>query len=129
MDYGIEVVNLTKTYDSFTAVKEVSFAVKRGEVLGLVGPNGAGKTTTLRALAGIHPPTEGTIRICGADLLESPVEAKRHLAFMPDEPRLFDYLTVEEHLQFVARLYQAQDFRSRMEPLLHEFDLIDKRKA
>src|SRR5207247_10171117 len=63
--------------------------------LGLVGPNGAGKTTTLRALAGIHPPTEGTVRICGADLIESPVEAKRHLAFMPDEPRLFD--RSEEH--------------------------------
>ena len=70
MDYGIEVNGLTKNYDSFVAVKDFSFAVKRGEVLGLVGPNGAGKTTTLRALAGIHPPTEGTIRICGFDLRE-----------------------------------------------------------
>ncbi len=129
MDYGIEVVNLTKTYDSFVAVKDFSFAVKRGEVLGLVGPNGAGKTTTLRAIAGIHPPTEGQIRICGADLRNDPVAAKRHLAFMPDEPRLFDYLTVEEHLQFVARIYQVEGFRARMEPLLEEFDLADKRKA
>ena len=129
MDYGIEVVNLTKSYDSLVAVKDLSFSVKRGEILGLVGPNGAGKTTTLRAIAGIHPPTEGTIRICGADLQQDPVEAKRHIAFMPDEPRLFDYLTVEEHLQFVARIYQVQDFRTRMEPLLHEFDLADKRKA
>ena len=129
MDYGIEVVNLTKSYDSLVAVKDLSFSVKRGEILGLVGPNGAGKTTTLRAIAGIHPPTEGTIRICGADLRQDPVEAKRHIAFMPDEPRLFDYLTAEEHLQFVARIYQVQDFRTRMEPLLHEFDLADKRKA
>src|SRR5258708_6472118 len=95
MDYGIEVNGLTKHYDSFVAVKDLSFAVKRGEVLGLVGPNGAGKTTTLRALAGIHPPTDGTIRICGFDLRNDAVDAKRHLAFMPDEPRLFDYLTVE----------------------------------
>jgi len=129
MDYGIEVVNLTKTYDSLVAVKDFSFSVKRGEILGLVGPNGAGKTTTLRAIAGIHPPTEGQIRICGADLHDDPVEAKRHLAFMPDEPRLFDYLTVEEHLQFVARIYQVKDVRARMEPLLQEFDLADKRKA
>src|SRR5436305_10685173 len=117
MDYGIEVVNLSKSYDSFVAVKDFSFAVKRGEILGLVGPNGAGKTTTLRAIAGIHPPTEGTIRICGADLRDDPVEAKRHLAFMPDEPRLFDYPTPEEHLQFAARIYQPHDFRSRMAPL------------
>jgi ABC-2 type transport system ATP-binding protein len=129
MDYGIEVVNLTKTYHSLVAVKDFSFAVKRGEVLGLVGPNGAGKTTTLRAIAGIHPPTEGQIKICGADLRDDPVGAKRHIAFMPDEPRLFDYLTVEEHLQFVARIYQVEGVRARMEPLLQEFDLADKRKA
>src|SRR6059058_6444318 len=129
MDYGIEVTGLTKNYDSFVAVKDFSFAVKRGEVLGLVGPNGAGKTTTLRALAGIHPPTDGVVRIGGADLREQPVEAKRHLAFMPDEPRLFDYLTVEEHLQFVARIYGVADFRERMEPLLAELELLDKRRA
>jgi ABC-2 type transport system ATP-binding protein len=129
MDYGIEVSGLTKRYDSLVAVKDLSFAVKRGEVLGLVGPNGAGKTTTLRALAGIHPPSDGTIRICGFDLRNDAVDAKRHLAFMPDEPRLFDYLTVEEHLQFVGRLYQVTSVREKMDPLLNEFELTDKRKA
>ena len=129
VDAGIEVTNLTKSYEALVAVDKLSFSVKRGEVLGLVGPNGAGKTTTLRALAGIHPPTEGSVRICGAELRESPVEAKRHLAFMPDEPRLFDYLTVEEHLQFVARIYGVADFRERMEPLLAELELADKRRA
>jgi ABC-2 type transport system ATP-binding protein len=129
MDYGIEVNGLTKRYDTLIAVKDLSLAVKRGEVLGLVGPNGAGKTTTLRALAGIHPPTDGTIRICGFDLRNDAVDAKRHLAFMPDEPRLFDYLTVEEHLQFVARLYQVTGVREKMDPLLHEFELTEKRKA
>jgi ABC-2 type transport system ATP-binding protein len=126
---SIEVTSLTKTYGDFVAVRDLSFAVKEGEILGLVGPNGAGKTTTLRAIAGIHPPTDGSVRICGHDLREEPVEAKRHLAFMPDEPRLFDYLTVEEHLLFVARLYQVVGVRERMEPLLREFDLLDKRKA
>src|SRR5882762_1642901 len=118
MDYGIEVTGLTKNYDSFVAVKDFSFAVKRGEVLGLVGPNGAGKTTTLRALAGIHPPTDGQVRICGHDISTDGVEAKRNLAFFPDEPRLFDYLTVEEHLEFTAGIYRVPNFKSLADPLL-----------
>ena len=129
MDAGIEVIHLKKTYGDMVAVNDLSFSVRRGEILGLVGPNGAGKTTTLRALAGIHPPTDGRVLICGKDLREDPVEAKRHLAFMPDEPRLFDYLTVEEHLQFVARIYQVSGFREKAEPLLKEFELADKRRA
>jgi ABC-2 type transport system ATP-binding protein len=126
---GIEVTNLTKNYGAVVAVDSLSFSVNRGQILGLVGPNGAGKTTTLRALAGVHPPTDGQIWICGVDLRIDPVDAKRRLAFMPDEPRLFDYLTVEEHLQFVARLYQTEDYRARLEVLLEEFELTDKRKA
>ena len=129
MNQAIDVSGFTKRYGSFTAVDSLSFTVGRGEVLGLVGPNGAGKTTTLRALAGIHPATDGQIRICGLDLRSDAVEAKRHLAFMADEPRLFDYLTVEEHLQFVARIYGVSDFRERLEPLLVELELADKRKA
>lgn len=125
----LEVAGLTKTYDSFVAVRELSFEVKAGEVLGLVGPNGAGKTSTLRALGGIHPPTDGRVQICGFDLREDPVEAKKRLAFFSDEPRLFDYLTVEEHLQFVARLYQVSDAASKMDPLLEEFELTAKRKS
>ena len=88
----IEVTGLIKRYGGFTAVKDLSFAVRPGEVLGLVGPNGAGKTTTLRCLAGIIPATAGTVRIAGQDLTADPVAAKRTLAFFPDEPRLFDYL-------------------------------------
>ena len=126
---GIEVINLTKNYGQVVAVDSLSFTVSEGQILGLVGPNGAGKTTTLRAIAGVHPPSDGQVRICGVDLRLDPVNAKRHLAFMPDEPRLFDYLTVEEHLQFVARLYQTVDYRSRLDALLDEFELADKRKA
>ena len=127
--HPIEVVSLTKNYGDFAAVKDLSFTVKEGEILGLVGPNGAGKTTTLRALAGIHPPSSGQIRIKGFDIREEGVDAKRHLAFFPDEPRLFDYLSVDEHMQFIGRLYSIPDFRRNIEPLLTEFDLLDKRKA
>ena len=101
----IEVRELTKLYGSFMAVAGITFDVGPGEVLGLVGPNGAGKTSTLRCLAGIMAPSRGTVQVCGHDIQASPVAAKRELAFIPDEPHLFDYLTVQEHLRFIARLY------------------------
>ncbi len=125
----IAVHDLTKLYGTLPAVSELSFDVAPGEVLGLVGPNGAGKTTTLRSIAGIIRPTRGRIVIGGHDLEQHPVAAKALLAFMPDEPRLFDYLTVEEHLRFVARLYGVVDVDTRAPALLHELELEDKAKA
>ena len=122
----IEVTGLDKQYGTFAAVGNLSFTVRPGEVLGLVGPNGAGKTTTLRCVAGIIPPSAGQIRIGNCDLLSDPVSAKRLLAFFPDEPRLFDYLTVRQHLAFVARIYGVADHRTIAEPLLEEFEIADK---
>ncbi len=122
----IEVSGLAKRYGDFTAVRELSFTVQPGEVLGLVGPNGAGKTSTLRCLAGIIPPNAGTIRIAGHALATDPLPAKRCLAFFPDEPRLFDYLTVRQHLTFVARLYGVTDHEPRATALLDELELAEK---
>jgi ABC-2 type transport system ATP-binding protein len=122
----IEVLALSKRYGDFPAVKDLSFAVRPGEVLGLVGPNGAGKTSTLRCLAGIIPATSGTIRIAGHDIATDPVAAKRALAFFPDEPRLFDYLTVRQHLNFVARVYGVADYEALARPLLEELEIADK---
>jgi ABC-2 type transport system ATP-binding protein len=122
----IEVQGLSKRYGEFAAVRDLSFAVGAGEVLGLVGPNGAGKTSTLRCLAGIIPATAGVIRLAGIDLAADPVAAKRTLAFFPDEPRLFDYLTVRQHLNFVARLYGIKDYDTLARPLLEEFEIADK---
>ena len=122
----IQVELLTKLYGGFTAVNELSFAVQPGEVLGLVGPNGAGKTTTLRCLAGIIPPTRGAVRICDYNLAEHPIEAKRLLGFFTDEPRLFDYLTVWQHLNFVARIYNVADFEPIGRSLLEELEIADK---
>ena len=93
----------------------------------MVGPNGAGKTTTLRSISGIIPPTSGAIRISGHDLAQDPLLAKRSLAFIPDETHLFEYLTVEEHLRFIGRLYRVPDASERIGPLLSELDLSDKR--
>src|SRR5499425_2001284 len=116
----IEIEALTKLYGDFVAVNELSFSVRPGEVMGLVGPNGAGKTTTLRCLSGIIPPTRGLIRICGADLFQDPIAAKKQLAFINDEPRLFDYLTVQQHLNFTARIYQVAHYEALATPLLEE---------
>jgi ABC-2 type transport system ATP-binding protein len=125
----IEVDGLHKLYGNFPAVQGLSFRVTPGEVLGLVGPNGAGKTTTIRSIAGIIIPTSGRISIAGHDLSRDPVAAKTALAFIPDEPHLFEYLTVEEHLRFIARLYQLGDVSDRIPGLLEELDLADKRTA
>lgn len=122
----IDVAGLTKVYGDRAAVKDLSFHVAPGEVLGLVGPNGAGKTTTLRSIAGIIVPTAGSIRIAGHHLAAEPIEAKRRLALIPDEPQLFDYLTVSEHLSFVARLYGVPDAEARGSALLDELELTDR---
>jgi ABC-2 type transport system ATP-binding protein len=118
-----------RTYGDFTAVDDLSFEVRSGEIVGLIGPNGAGKTTTLRALAGILRPTSGRVRIDGFDIVAEPIEAKRRLAFMPDEPHLFEYLTVEEHLQLTARLYGVRDIAARAGVLLDELELRGKERA
>ena len=127
---AIAVEHFGRTYatttGSFTAVDDLSFAVASGEIVGLIGPNGAGKTTTLRSLAGILRPTSGRVRIDGHDLIDDPLEARRRLAFMPDEPHLFEYLTVEEHLRLVARLYGVDDFDRRANVLLDELELKGK---
>jgi ABC-2 type transport system ATP-binding protein len=122
----IEVQGLTKRYGNFTAVRELSFIVRPGEVLGLVGPNGAGKTTTLRCMAGIIPASAGTVRIASNDVATAPIAAKRALAFFADEPRLFEYLTVRQHLGFVARIYGVQDHEAIAQPLLEELEIADK---
>lgn len=122
----IEVSGLFKRYGPFTAVNDLSFTVQPGEVLGLVGPNGAGKTSTLRCLAGIIPASGGEVRIAGHDIRTDPVAAKRALAFFPDEPRLFEYLTVRQHLNFVARIYGVPDHETLAGPLLEELEIMDK---
>jgi ABC-2 type transport system ATP-binding protein len=122
----IEVAGLSKMYGDFAAVRDLSFTVRAGEVLGLVGPNGAGKTTTLRCIAGIIPPSAGRVSIAGCDLSADPLGAKRALAFFPDEPRLFEYLTVNQHLAFVARIYGVENHEAIAKPLLDEFEIANK---
>src|SRR3954464_4508605 len=130
---ALTVDHFSRTYAAaagpFTAVDGLSFIVGSGEIVGLIGPNGAGKTTTLRSLAGILRPTAGRVSIDGPDLIASPIEAKPSLAFMPDEPHLFEYLTVVEHLRLVARLYGVADFEPRAAALIAELELAGKERS
>jgi ABC-2 type transport system ATP-binding protein len=130
---ALTIEHLTRTYAGpggavVTAVNDLSFALAAGEIVGLIGPNGAGKTTTLRSIAGILLPTSGRIAIDGHDIVADAIAAKRRLAFMPDEPHLFEYLTVEEHLRLVARLYGVDDFERRARALIDELELRGKER-
>jgi ABC-2 type transport system ATP-binding protein len=125
----IDCQHLTKAYGAFKAVDDFSFGVGPGEVVGLIGPNGAGKTSTLRCLVGIHAPTTGTIAIDGHDIVTDAVAAKSRIGFMADEPQLFEYLTVMEHLRLTARLYKVPDIETRARRLLDELELAGKEQS
>jgi ABC-2 type transport system ATP-binding protein len=123
----IEVIDYHKNYRDLVAVGGLTFMVPSGAVLGLVGPNGAGKTTTMRAIAGIIPPTRGQLLVAGHDVVNDSVAAKQQLAYVPDDPKLFDMLTVWEHLEFAAATYRVASFEARAEELLQKFELVEKR--
>lgn len=124
----LEVQNLTKRYRKFTALSDLSFHVEAGEIVGLLGPNGAGKTTSLRCVAGIVRPSGGRIVVGGYDLAVQEREAKRLLAFVPEQPNPYETLTVWEHLRFIALAYNTTDgFEARATALIERFDLGTKR--
>ena len=125
----IEVEDFSKNYGEFTAVRSLSFAVQRGEIVGLVGANGAGKTTTLRAITGILRPTRGTIHVGGFDIEREPVAAKQQFAYVPDTIHPYDLLTVTEHLHFIALAYRVAHAETKYAALLEELELADKKDA
>lgn len=126
---AIEVIDFYKTYERTVAADGLSFQLPKGTVGALIGPNGAGKTTTMRALCGIIRPTSGTLRVAGFDVQTEPLQVKQRLAYVPDDPPLFETLTVWEHLQFIATAYRLVDFRATAEELLVQLQLDGKRHA
>jgi ABC-2 type transport system ATP-binding protein len=123
----LRVVDFHKVYRETIAVAGLTFEVAAGQVLGLVGPNGAGKTTTLRSIAGIIRPTRGQLTVGGHDVVADPIPAKSLLAYVPDEPKLFDTLTVWEHLHLTASIYGLGQCTVAATRLLERFELLDKR--
>ena len=126
---GIVVNDYHKLYEGVTAVSGISFEVQPGQILGLIGPNGAGKTTTMRAISGLIPATRGSLSVAGLDVQQTPVEVKHRLAYVPDDPKLFPHLTVEEHLAFAAAAYKVENADRKAAELLRVFELADKRKV
>ncbi len=102
----IKVNNLKKKFGNFWALKGISFCVPKGNLFAFLGPNGAGKTTTIKILVGLLKPTEGEIIINGKDAIKNREDIKKYLAYMPDEPYLYEKLTGREFLDFVANIYQ-----------------------
>lgn len=100
----ITVQHVSKHYGHHTAIHDVTFHVKKGDILAFLGPNGAGKTTTMRILACFMPPSEGTARVAGFDCLDQSMEVKRRLGYLPETPPLYQELTVDEYVTFVGRL-------------------------
>jgi ABC-2 type transport system ATP-binding protein len=126
----IELHGVTKRFGSFTAVRQVSLHVSRGEIFGLLGANGAGKTTLIRMMCGILKPTEGTGSILGWDMIRERQAIKENIGYMSQKFSLYPDLTVEENLRFYAHVYGVRrPVGERVESLLREFELTDVRKA
>ena len=124
----IRLENIEKKYGNFQALHPLNLHVRKGEVFGFLGPNGAGKTTTIRMLAGVLVPTAGRVSINGIDLVQNPIESKRHVGYIPDRPYLYDKLTAREFLQFVGGMYglAQEDIAIRGTELLTENGLLDR---
>ena len=123
----IEVDRLTKRYGNLKAVDEVSFQVEKGEILGFLGPNGAGKTTTMRILTCFLPATEGTARVAGYDVFEDAMEVKRRIGYLPEHPPIYDEMTVDSYLQFVARIkgVSPEDHKRRLQEVKEKVRIED----
>ncbi len=123
----LEFKNVSKTFGDRTAVQDLSFMVRPGEIYGLIGPNGSGKTTTLKMIAGLYRPTSGNITVQGNDVTEASTKAREHLGYVPDEPMAYDRLTGREFLQFVGELFgMDRALRDeRIDSLLGEFGIQD----
>jgi ABC-2 type transport system ATP-binding protein len=103
----VAIQNLSRNFGDVAAVRAINLELRRGEILGLLGPNGAGKTTTMQMLTGNLAPSRGSVSICGVDLLEHPVRAKRALGYLPESPPLYRDLTVDQYLHLAAKLHRV----------------------
>lgn len=123
----IEFKNVSKHFGSKKAVDDLSLMIKDGEIFGFLGPNGAGKTTTIKMLVGLLEPSGGDIFLNGLDVQKNPLEAKRKLSFVPDNPDIYDKMTGIQYLNFLANIYQlsAEEKKVRIEKYSNEFEMTD----
>ena len=121
----IEITNLTKNFDQFTAIDDLTFTVKEGEVLGFLGPNGAGKSTTMKLITGFLSASHGTVSIDGFDISENPIEAKSLMGYLPEGAPSYGDMTTLEFLNFVAQVrgFRGEEISQRVQHVLDEVEL------
>src|SRR5438445_5097356 len=126
----ITVKELTKRYARNTAVDNISFEVRKGQLLGFLGPNGAGKTNTMRVLTCFLPPTSGSAAVAGFDVLEQPLEVKRRIGYLPESPPLYPEMATTEYLTFVGQLkgLSGADLRKRVDAVFDRCAIADVKK-
>src|SRR6478609_9362522 len=103
----IQVSHLTKLYGPRPAIQDLNFEVKKGEIVGFLGPNGAGKSTTMKILTGFMPATEGKVTVAGFDVFNNPLDVKRNIGFLPENPPVYPEMSVGDYLHFAAQLHQV----------------------
>jgi ABC-2 type transport system ATP-binding protein len=124
-DYAVELKRIAKRYADIVAVDYIDLDVKHGEVFGLLGPNASGKSTTLKMILGLVEPDSGSVKVLGIDAKEDPVAVKRQIGYVPETPRLYEFLTGLEYLDFVGDIYamELSEKKVRIEEHLEALDL------
>jgi len=125
----LRVEDISKRFEKVIALDKVSFTAKIGEVLGIIGPNGSGKTTLIRIISALLKPDEGRVFFDDINVQTNHLEAKGFLSYVPELPMLLANLTVEEHIDFVARVNLVKGYKAQADELIKRFDLEDKRKS
>lgn len=125
----IEIQNLTKRYGQIKAVNNLNFTVEKGEILGFLGPNGAGKSTTMNIITGYLPSSEGSVKVCGYDIMESPKEVKRRIGYLPEQPPIYMDMTVKDYLDFVSdlKLVDKKKKKSQLSDIMELVKISDHR--
>lgn len=119
----IEIQNLTKKYGQIMGVSDLTFSVEKGEIVGFLGPNGAGKTTTMKIITGYMPPTEGTVKVCGFDVMEEPQEVKKRIGYLPEQPPVYFDMTVLDYLNFSCDLKKV-DRKAKKSQIADVMELV-----
>lgn len=115
---SIEVTNLSKYYGEQAAVNDITFSIKKGEIVGFLGPNGAGKSTTMKMITGFIPSSEGTIKVCGKEVSVDAIETRKHIGYLPENNPLYLDMYVKEYLEFVGKIYKLKNVRERVKEMI-----------
>ena len=123
--FAVELKSVVKRYSEILAVNNINLTIKRGEIFGLLGPNGSGKSTTLKMLLGLAQPDSGSITVLGKDVQKDPIAVKRQVGYVPESPRLYEFLTGIEYLDFIGDIYnmQTEEKKNRINEYLKALEL------